>query len=169
MTHPTSTPILSLQDMYRHLQRLVETRLWLKVLIGMASGWACPSTVPSSFAAIMSEQSIPCPECRSAITYPTGTSLMCAECGHEWNPEELLAETASAGIKDANGNLLQNGDDVVVIKDPPVKGLLKPVKAGTKVKNIRLVDGDHESIAASKASGPWASRASTCARPEWCR
>lgn len=84
----------------------------------------------------------PCPECRSAITYPTGHSQMCAECGHEWNPEELAAELAEAGaVRDANGNILQDGDDVVVIKDLPVKGMPKPVKAGTKVKNIRLVDG----------------------------
>lgn len=82
-----------------------------------------------------------CPECASTITYPTGTSQMCAECGHEWNPEELAAAGA---VKDANGNALQDGDDVVVIKDLPVKGMPKPVKAGTKVKNIKLVDGDHD-------------------------
>ena len=70
---------------------------------------------------------------------------MCAECGHEWNPEELAAAQAEEGVvRDANGNILQNGDDVVVIKDLPVKGAPKPVKAGTKVKNIRLVDGDHD-------------------------
>lgn len=85
-----------------------------------------------------------CPECRSSITYPTGTSQMCAECGHEWNPEEMAAEATGTAIKDANGNVLQDGDDVVVIKDLPVKGMPKPVKAGTKVKNIRLVDGDHD-------------------------
>jgi protein PhnA len=75
------------------------------------------------------------------ITYPTGSSTMCAECGHEWNPAEVAAEAA---VRDANGNVLQDGDDVVVIKDLPVKGMPKPVKAGTKVKNIRLVDGDHD-------------------------
>lgn len=83
----------------------------------------------------------PCPECRSAITYPTGTSWMCGECGHEWNPEEVAAANAGPVIKDANGTVLQDGDDVVVIKDLPVKGMPKPVKAGTKVKGIRLVDG----------------------------
>ena len=82
-----------------------------------------------------------CPECASAITYPTGTSQMCAECGHEWNPEEVEAANA---VRDANGNVLKDGDDVVVVKDLPVKGMPKPVKAGTKVKNIRLVDGDHD-------------------------
>ena len=83
----------------------------------------------------------PCPECRSAITYPTGTSWMCGACGHEWNPEEVAAANAGPVIKDANGTVLQDGDDVVVIKDLPVKGMPKPVKAGTKVKGIRLVDG----------------------------
>jgi protein PhnA len=70
--------------------------------------------------------------------------MMCPECGHEWNPEEVqeAAETGDV-VKDANGNLLKDGDDVVVIKDLPVKGAPKPVKAGTKVKNIRLTDGDH--------------------------
>lgn len=69
---------------------------------------------------------------------------MCGECGHEWNPEEVAAEEAGKEIKDANGNVLKDGDDVVVIKDLPVKGMPKPVKAGTKVKNIRLTDGDHD-------------------------
>lgn len=65
---------------------------------------------------------------------------MCPECGHEWNPEEITEDNT---VNDANGNPLQNGDDVIVIKDLPVKGAPKPVKAGTKVKNIRLTDGDH--------------------------
>jgi protein PhnA len=86
---------------------------------------------------------IPCPECRSTITFPTGSSQMCGECGHEWNPEEVVAEEGLV-VKDANGNVLKDGDDVVVIKDLPVKGMPKPVKAGTKVKNIRLVEGDHD-------------------------
>lgn len=68
---------------------------------------------------------------------------MCAECGNEWNPEEVAAENAAPVVKDANGNVLQNGDDVVMIKDLPVKGAPKALKAGTKVKNIRLTDGDH--------------------------
>jgi protein PhnA len=94
------------------------------------------------FAAM--SQSSNCPECRSAITYPTGTSQMCAECGYEWNPEEVAAELAGPVVKDANGNVLKDGDDVVVIKDLPVKGMPKPVKAGTKVRGIRLVEGDHD-------------------------
>ena len=75
--------------------------------------------------------------------------MMCPECGHEWNPEEV-AETTNAGddsnaliVKDANGNVLQDGDTVVLIKDLPVKGAPKPIKAGTKVKNIKLTRGDH--------------------------
>lgn len=67
---------------------------------------------------------------------------MCPECGHEWNPDEV-AEATGPVVKDANGNVLQDGDSVVVVKDLPVKGAPKPVKAGTKVKNIRLTEGDH--------------------------
>lgn len=74
--------------------------------------------------------------------------MVCSQCFHEWNPEEVPAETdeptASGKIVDANGNELQDGDTVVVIKDLPVKGSSKPVKAGTKVKNIKLVEGDHD-------------------------
>lgn len=88
----------------------------------------------------------PCPQCKSPYTYPTDTLLMCPECGHEWsatdeaNQEKELSE---AVVKDANGNILQDGDSVTIIKDLPVKGAPKSIKAGTKVKNIRLVDGDH--------------------------
>lgn len=73
--------------------------------------------------------------------------MMCPECGHEWSPEETSvieeAETDSSVVKDANGNVLQDGDTVVLIKDLPVKGAPKPIKAGTKVKNIRLTSSDH--------------------------
>ncbi|MBP6313571.1 MAG: zinc ribbon domain-containing protein YjdM [Flavobacteriales bacterium] len=85
----------------------------------------------------------PCPQCKSAFAYPTGQSLMCPECGHEWNPEEVASENAPMIVKDANGNVLQNGDDVVMVKDLQVKGAPKALKAGTKVRGIRLVDGDH--------------------------
>ena len=87
-----------------------------------------------------------CPNCRSAFAYPTGTSWMCPECGHEWNPEEVAAEAAAHGpavVKDANGNVLKDGDDVVMIKDLAVKGAPKALKAGTKVRGIRLTEGDH--------------------------
>ncbi len=90
----------------------------------------------------------PCPQCSSPYAYPDGALLMCPECGHEWSPESPEAETetesADETVKDANGNVLQDGDDVIVIKDLPVKGAPKPVKAGTKVRKIRLVDGDHD-------------------------
>ncbi|MBX2964661.1 MAG: alkylphosphonate utilization protein [Cyclobacteriaceae bacterium] len=94
-------------------------------------------------------ESTQCPRCNSLYGYPTGTSMMCPECGHEWNPEEVSESVSSAGdadsllVKDANGNVLNDGDTVILIKDLPVKGASKPIKAGTKVKNIKLTDGDH--------------------------
>ena len=95
----------------------------------------------------MSESLPPCPKCKSPYTYESGALLMCPECGHEWNAETATAseETSDGGlvVKDANGNLLQDGDSVIIIKNLPVSGAPKPIKAGTKVKNIRLVDGDH--------------------------
>ena len=71
--------------------------------------------------------------------------MQCPECGHEWDPAVVEQdEGAGAGaVLDSNGNELKDGDSVIVIKDLPVKGAPKPVKAGTKVKNIRLTDGDH--------------------------
>lgn len=71
--------------------------------------------------------------------------MVCPECFHEWNPEEVAVEEfqSPSKILDANGNELNDGDSVVVVKDLPVKGSSKPVKAGTKVKNIKLSDGDH--------------------------
>lgn len=84
-----------------------------------------------------------CPECKSPYGYSMGEAIYaCPECGNEWNPNET-EEEAGLQIKDANGNLLNDGDTVVVIKDLPVKGAPKPVRAGTKVKNIRLTEGDH--------------------------
>lgn len=89
----------------------------------------------------MPKASVNCPQCKSPYGYPTIENLyMCPECGHEWNSEEITEETS---VHDANGNVLKNGDDVIVVKDLPVKGAPKPIKAGTKVKNIRLTDGDH--------------------------
>lgn len=91
----------------------------------------------------MSENII-CPKCGSEYTYENGDLTVCSQCFFEWNAEELAAEKEKEGkIFDSNGNELQNGDAVIVIKDLPVKGAPKPIKAGTKVKNIRLVDGDH--------------------------
>ena len=63
----------------------------------------------------------PCPNCKSEYTYPTDALMMCPECGHEWNPEEEVEDTGSI-VKDSNGNRLQDGDSVVVIKNLPVKG-----------------------------------------------
>lgn len=83
----------------------------------------------------------PCPQCKSPYAYPMDALMVCPECGHEWNPNEVDENALS--VKDANGNPLEDGDSVVVVKNLPVKGHPKPIKAGTKVKNIRLVDGDH--------------------------
>jgi len=71
--------------------------------------------------------------------------MVCPECFHEWTPQETVADIpqSESKILDSNGNELKDGDTVIVIKDLPVKGSSKPVKAGTKVKNIRLVEGDH--------------------------
>ncbi|MZQ74723.1 MAG: alkylphosphonate utilization protein [Peptoclostridium sp.] len=85
-----------------------------------------------------------CPKCNSEYTYEDGSLLVCPECGHEWN---LASEAEAAGdekvVKDANGNVLNDGDTVTIIKDLKVKGSSSSLKIGTKVKNIRLVDGDH--------------------------
>lgn len=87
----------------------------------------------------------PCPQCKSAYTYELGDLFACPECAHEWLPAGLATEKIEAEIvvKDINGNVLQNGDSVVVIKNLPVKGFSKDIKIGTKVKNIKLVEGDH--------------------------
>jgi protein PhnA len=87
----------------------------------------------------------PCPQCQSAYTYEDGSMLICPECGHEWAAAaaEPSAEEARV-IKDAVGNVLQDGDTVTVIKDLKIKGSSLVVKVGTKVKNIRLTDGDHD-------------------------
>jgi protein PhnA len=93
----------------------------------------------------MSEDLKTCTSCNSPYAYPLGNGLFgCPECGFEWNPsEETKQEEEGLVVKDSNGNDLQDGDSVVVIKNLPVKGAPKPIKAGTKVKNIRLTEGDH--------------------------
>lgn len=84
-----------------------------------------------------------CPNCKCLYGYLSGESIYtCPECGYEWNPVDKILDPDNV-VKDSNGNILQNGDDVIVVKDLPVKGAPKPVKAGTKVKNIRLTEGDH--------------------------
>lgn len=89
----------------------------------------------------MSEETIPCPNCKSPYAYPNGAFMMCPECGHEWDPKEI--EETGLVVKDAHGNILKDGDSVVVIKDLPLKGSSQKVKSGTKVKNIKLTEGDH--------------------------
>jgi protein PhnA len=84
-----------------------------------------------------------CPKCKSEYTYPSDNLFVCSECYHEWNPEEVTIEETGWKVLDANGNELHDGDTVIIIKDLPVKGAPKPIKLGTKVKNIRLTDGDH--------------------------
>ncbi|MFC9335419.1 zinc ribbon domain-containing protein YjdM [Arthrobacter sp. NPDC057009] len=98
----------------------------------------------------MSDSLSPCPECGSEYTYETGALLVCPICAHEWEPladgvEEYVAE-GSHEVKDAVGNVLNDGDTVTVIKNLKVKGNSLVIKAGTKVRNIRLVDGvgDHD-------------------------
>lgn len=84
----------------------------------------------------------PCPKCQSPYTYEDGELLICPECAHEWSAS---ADSASeAVVRDANGTPLADGDTVSVIKDLKVKGSSSVVKVGTKVKGIRLVDGDHD-------------------------
>jgi protein PhnA len=85
-----------------------------------------------------------CPACASAYTYELGALLVCPECAYEWSSIEAIE--VAAEIKDANGTLLADGDDVVVVKDLKVKGYARAIKVGTKVRNIRLVPGvgDHD-------------------------
>ncbi len=88
-----------------------------------------------------------CPKCKSPFTYDSGLLLTCPECAYEWATEEAkVEESANYGtleVKDSNGVILEDGDTVTIIKDLPVKGFPRSIKAGTKVKNIRLVEGDH--------------------------
>jgi protein PhnA len=85
-----------------------------------------------------------CPQCSSQYTYEDGLMYVCPECAHEW--VQKIADNASQAriVRDANGNELNDGDTVSVIKDLKIKGSSSVVKVGTKVKNIRLVDGDHD-------------------------
>ncbi|MEE9335280.1 MAG: zinc ribbon domain-containing protein YjdM [Granulosicoccaceae bacterium] len=86
-----------------------------------------------------------CPHCDSALTYPDGAMLMCPECAHEWSATDTDSEAGDEKVvTDANGTPLETGDTVTVIKDLKVKGSSLTLKVGTRVKNIRLVDGDHD-------------------------
>lgn len=86
-----------------------------------------------------------CPKCNSEYTYEDGNMFVCPECAHEWSQVPAAEDNDNdLVIKDANGNVLNDGDSIAVIKDLKVKGSSSVVKIGTKVKNIRLVDGDHD-------------------------
>lgn len=86
----------------------------------------------------------PCPKCRSEYTYADGELYVCPECAHEWPMVAGDVAEERRVVRDAVGNVLQDGDSVTVIKDLKVKGSSSVVKVGTKVKNIRLVEGDHD-------------------------
>ena len=94
----------------------------------------------------MPTSSPPCPQCTLENTYPDGSNFVCADCGFEWAMAAPVAsdDDADAIVKDSNGQVLQDGDAVVLIKDLKVKGSSTVLKMGTKVKSIRLVGGDHE-------------------------
>jgi protein PhnA len=98
----------------------------------------------------------PCPQCDSEYAYEMGALLVCPECAHEWNPVEVLDNSGERVIKDSAGNILSDGDDVTIIKDMKVKGSSNTLKVGTKVRNIRLVDGpgDHDIDAKVDGFGP---------------
>lgn len=87
-----------------------------------------------------------CPKCNSEYTYEDGSLYICPECAHEWTTLEVEAENTEDEnlVRDSNGNVLNDGDSVTVIKDLKVKGSSSVIKMGTKVKNIRLVEGDHD-------------------------
>lgn len=93
----------------------------------------------------MTETLPPCPECASAYVYQADALLICPECGHEWAPGSAPeAASGSGAVRDSVGNILADGDTVTVIKDLKVKGSSQVVKVGTKVRGIRLVEGDHD-------------------------
>ena len=85
-----------------------------------------------------------CPKCASEYVYADGSQFVCPECAHEWPQHQTEQTEATRVWKDANGQVLQDGDSVTVIKDLKIKGSSSVVKVGTKVKNIRLIDGDHD-------------------------
>ncbi len=86
-----------------------------------------------------------CPQCTLENTYQDGDNYVCADCGHEWPMQETASdEDAGPTVKDANGNVLNDGDTVALIKDLKVKGSSITLKVGTKIKGIRIVGGDHE-------------------------
>lgn len=89
------------------------------------------------------EQLPECPQCQGEYVYFDGQHNVCPTCGYEWHPDEQPVSEDGLVVKDANGNLLQDGDSVILIKDLKVKGSSLVLKKGSKAKNIRLVDSDH--------------------------
>ena len=85
-----------------------------------------------------------CPECNSEFTYEDGENYICPECAHEWPRLAAAGGDERPVVRDSNGNLLQDGDTVIVVKDLKIKGSSSVGKVGTKVRNIRLVEGDHD-------------------------
>jgi len=117
----------------------------------------------------MSDPLPPCPACASAYTYELGALLVCPECAHEWSPEEAAGAAGADGereIRDAVGNVLHDGDTVTVVKDLKVKGSSSPIKVGTRVKNIRLVQGvgDHDIDCKVDGFGPMQLKSSVVKR-----
>jgi protein PhnA len=97
----------------------------------------------------------PCPQCGSELTYEDGASYICPECAHEWPASTAPAAPPEVRVvRDAVGNELHDGDTVTVIKDLKVKGSSSVVKVGTKVRNIRLVEGDHDIDCRIEGIGP---------------
>ncbi len=90
-----------------------------------------------------------CPLCSMENTYPDGDMYICPDCGNEWTQRTTNVEEAATVVRDVHGNVLDNGDAVVVIKDLKVKGSSIPLKQGTVIRNIRLVEGDAEHIEGS--------------------
>ncbi|MFC3908080.1 zinc ribbon domain-containing protein YjdM [Legionella dresdenensis] len=95
-----------------------------------------------------------CPQCNSSYTYEDNAMLVCPECGHEWSMTDIANDSDDSIVTDAHGNVLNDGDSVTVIKDLKVKGSSLVVKVGTKVKNIRLVTGDHNIDCKIEGIGP---------------
>lgn len=132
---------------------LEKVRGVLEKVMSAADGWRLPAAPPARtgirYLAPMTDTADalpPCPSCSSPYTYQQGPLLICPECAFEWTPTGDSEEGPAAPrvIRDANGNVLADGDTVTVIKDLKVKGTSLVVKVGTKVRNIRLAEGDHD-------------------------
>lgn len=98
----------------------------------------------------------PCPACHSPYTYEDQAFLICPECAHQWSPDAAASDESdqTKQVRDANGNPLADGDYVTVIKDLKIKGASSVLKVGTKVKILRLVDGDHDIDCRIEGIGP---------------